>query len=529
MRLGFCQFDVIHSDIDANMHTIETMLEKTDAEIVGVPELALTGYYFKDEETLWDLSRAELMNPMIERLRLIAKRKDMTIIIGLSEACGESLYNTAYLIDRSGVIGKHRKMHLTDIESVFTPGKSIDVFDVKGIEIGLSICFETWFPEMFRALIEKGADLVCVPSNFGGRWTLDVIKVRALENSIPVILSNRIGKEEIEGSEEWFRGESMVVDGYGNPLLRAFDQPRVGIVEMDVSSYSRDKSLICSRMNEERKKHGFKNTTMMNSDMRSTLQRIKASDYGFADMDKKALADWMFENIGHKDPTLRDNLVYPCLSHLLYDDHFSEETLERYLRRLTGKDHLFYDIGNSLPCSVLTRSFSALQIVVLLEAHRVKKIISEDLIEETFERFLMYFEKERELSGYDDEVGWVHAVAHGADVLKQFMQLENFKHVELKRMFELIGVKMKQKNHVFRFNEDRRLAAALMKGLERDLLSETYLEDFFQSQLIVEENLSENEAARVEENARNLLSQVYALLKKTNHPLTFLVEKHLER
>lgn len=255
MKIGFCQFDVAYKAIEKNMKTIESMLEATNADLVVLPELALTGYYFKDKRTLAQLSEERHMAPMIERLRLIASKKDMAIVIGLGEVEGEALYNTAYLIDHTGVVGKHRKIHLTDIESIFTPGDSIEVFEAKGIKIGLSICFDTWFPEMFRSLATKGADLVCVPANFGGPWTLDVLKVRALENSMPVILSNRIGSEMIENSEEAFRGESMVVDGFGNPLLRAFDQPQTGIVEMDIHAFSRHESLISSRMEEEKNKY----------------------------------------------------------------------------------------------------------------------------------------------------------------------------------------------------------------------------------------------------------------------------------
>ncbi len=255
MRIGFCQFNVVYKDIETNMKTIETMLKDVNADIVVLPELALTGYYFKEKEGLAGLSEESRMAPMIERLCSIASKEDVAIVIGLGEVQGDALYNTAYLIDHTGVIGKHRKIHLTDIESFFTAGESIDVFEVKGVKIGLSICFDTWFPEMFRSLVSKGADIVMVPANFGGPWTLDVLKVRALENSIPVVLSNRIGKEMIEGSEEYFRGESMVVDGFGNPLLRAFDQPQIGIVELDVQAFYRNKSLICSHMEQEKYKY----------------------------------------------------------------------------------------------------------------------------------------------------------------------------------------------------------------------------------------------------------------------------------
>ena len=107
MRIGFCQFNVVYKDIETNMKTIETMLKDVNADIVVLPELALTGYYFKEKEVLAGLSEESRMAPMIERLRSIASKEDVAIVIGLGEVQGDALYNTAYLIDHTGVIGKH--------------------------------------------------------------------------------------------------------------------------------------------------------------------------------------------------------------------------------------------------------------------------------------------------------------------------------------------------------------------------------------------------------------------------------------
>lgn len=255
MKIGFAQFDVKYEDIETNIQTIDSMLRGVDADLIVLPELSLTGYYFEDRKTLIDLTKRHSDTEVIERLREIAAKNGFTMVIGLTEVIEEKVHNTAFLINHTGVVGKYRKMHLTDIESNFTPGESIEVFESEGIKIGIAICFDTWFPEMVRSLVDKKADVVCVPANFGGPWTLDVIKVRALENSIPVVLSNRVGSEVIQGREEFFRGESMIVDGYGNPLLKAYDQPYVGLVDIDLKAYSRDQSLICSSMEKERDKY----------------------------------------------------------------------------------------------------------------------------------------------------------------------------------------------------------------------------------------------------------------------------------
>ncbi|MFH5881062.1 carbon-nitrogen hydrolase family protein [Liberiplasma polymorphum] len=255
MKVGFCQFDIKYKDVIANLETIVTMLNEVDLDLVVLPELALTGYYFENKEQLMQLSSDTINGNVIDRLTQVAALKKMTIIIGLAEVSGNDLYNTAYIINRNGVVGKHRKMHLTNNETIFKAGNQVEVFEVDGMKIGIAICFDTWFPEIFRVLSNKGADIICCPANFGGPWTLDVVKVRALENSIPVILSNRLGSEIIKGEKDYFRGESMVIDGFGNLLIKAGDQPYVGTVDIDLKAYSRNKSLICDEMINEKNKY----------------------------------------------------------------------------------------------------------------------------------------------------------------------------------------------------------------------------------------------------------------------------------
>ena len=255
MKIGFCQFEIKHKDVKHNLDTILTMLKETDAELVVLPELALTGYYFEDKQELMALSTDEINQKAITKLKQVAIEKAMIIVNGLGEVVGDDLYNTAYVINESGVVGKHRKIHLTNLESIFTPGDEVALIEVNGLKIGIAICFDTWFPELFRRLSDLGADLICCPANFGGPWTLDVIKVRALENAIPVILSNRLGCEIILGDKDYFRGESMVVDGYGNPLIRAYDQPYIGVVNVNIKSFNRNQSLISKNMVEEKNKY----------------------------------------------------------------------------------------------------------------------------------------------------------------------------------------------------------------------------------------------------------------------------------
>lgn len=255
MKIGFCQYSVKHKDIKSNLETIKNMIFGVKADLLVLPELALTGYYFENKHDLTKLSTKTIHEDQIEFLRKLAYENQTTFVIGLSELDQNLLYNSVFVIDETGVIGKHRKINLTANETIFDAGDEINVIEVKGIKIGIAICFETWFPEIFRKLVEKGADLICCPSNFGGPWTLDVIKVRALENSIPVILSNRIGAEVIDGTLDYFRGESMIVDEGGNVLVKAGENPYVGVVDIALNQINRNENIICKQMDIEKNKY----------------------------------------------------------------------------------------------------------------------------------------------------------------------------------------------------------------------------------------------------------------------------------
>ena len=139
------------------------------------------------------------------------------------EADGERCYNTAVVAGPHGFVGRHRKVHLPDIERrYFDPGEpDTPVFDLDGVRVGLVICFESWFPEYCRRLALGGADILCHPANFGGTMSPDVIRTRAIENLVFTITANRVGQEMVGGALEEFRGGSRIVD----PRAPSFTKP----------------------------------------------------------------------------------------------------------------------------------------------------------------------------------------------------------------------------------------------------------------------------------------------------------------
>lgn len=251
MKIGFCQFNVAYKNPDANLDKIKDMISGSDADLIVLPELCLSGYYFKSKEELYEYADESVQNKMISELQIIAKRKDMYIAAGIAEKAEDKLYNSAFVIGPEGLIGKHRKINLTVNEKIFDRGNGFDIINIGNVKIGIVICFDSWFPESYRLLSLKGAQIICCPANFGGHWTPDVLKVRSLENKVFTVLSNRTGNEKVDNVDEEFRGESQIIDYEGNVLAKAEQKECLMVTDIDPEAVIKKNNMISDDMNFE--------------------------------------------------------------------------------------------------------------------------------------------------------------------------------------------------------------------------------------------------------------------------------------
>ena len=251
MKVGFCQYKVAYKNIEANLNKIKNMISDSDADLIVLPELCLSGYYFKTKEELYEYADESVQTRMISELQIIAKSKDIYIVAGIAEKTGEKLYNSAFVIGPDGLIGKHRKVNLTVNEKIFDRGIGFEIIRIGNVKIGIVICFDSWFPESCRLLSLKGAQIICCPANFGGHWTPDVLKVRSLENKVFTVLSNRSGSEIVDNAEEIFRGESQIIDYEGMVLAKADKEECLMIIDIDPESVIKKNNMISDDMNFE--------------------------------------------------------------------------------------------------------------------------------------------------------------------------------------------------------------------------------------------------------------------------------------
>ena len=246
MLVGFYQFTPRFGEVSHNLDQVVDRLERADADLIVLPELCVSGYQFVSQQEVSTLSEPVPSGPTTQRLIDLAKRRGMTIVVGLPERAGSVYYNSAVVVGPSGFIGCYRKTHLFFEETLFfTPGDTgFQVWDIGPAKIGAMICFDWYYPESARTLAVKGAEIICHPSNLILPNCPDSMPVRCLENRVFAITSNRTGSEARGGKDQLtFIGNSEVVGPRGAILHRApRDQEELYTVEIDPAD-ARNKAL----------------------------------------------------------------------------------------------------------------------------------------------------------------------------------------------------------------------------------------------------------------------------------------------
>jgi predicted amidohydrolase len=189
------------------------------ANLVIFPELSLTGYLSRD--LAYELAES-IPGPSIHSLEEIAKKENMHIVFGMpeqSEKAHAVLYNTAVLLGPDGLIGKYRKMHLPthsvfEEKRYFRLGYEASVFETEIGKMGLTICYDMFFPEISRLLRLKGSKLIiCISASpaVRSRFFEVFTAARALENTVFLAYVNLVGVEN--GLQFWGGSRTIAPDG----------------------------------------------------------------------------------------------------------------------------------------------------------------------------------------------------------------------------------------------------------------------------------------------------------------------------
>ncbi len=226
MKVGFYQFRPLFGKTDQNCQKILSALDNVDADLIVLPELALSGYYFKDKNESLKYAEDPENSTRIDALCNLANKKNMHLVIGFAEKRGEQCYNSAALIGPDGIEHIYRKVHLFNEEKFFfDPGDTpFIVNDVNGVKIGIMICFDWVFPEVTRTLTMLGAQIICHPSNLVLTFCQQTMLARCIENKVFAITANRYGMDKRPQGNLKFTGKSQIVAPGGKLLHRAASQ-----------------------------------------------------------------------------------------------------------------------------------------------------------------------------------------------------------------------------------------------------------------------------------------------------------------
>ncbi len=234
-------------DTDANIRTAVKLAD--EAAVGGTRLVALPEYLqFRGPHEGYRASARAIPGEHTEAFGEVARRHGVWILLGsLAEASADPMrpHNTSVLIRPDGTIAAtYRKVHLFDVaiengpvdtESSFvSPGDVAVTALVEGVTVGLSICYDVRFPELYRTLALAGAEVLSVPSNFAERTGRDhwevLLRARAIENAAYVIAPAQIFGPP--GQPAY--GRSMVVDPWGVVVALAPDA--VGIIRATIDT-----------------------------------------------------------------------------------------------------------------------------------------------------------------------------------------------------------------------------------------------------------------------------------------------------
>ncbi|WP_353987445.1 nitrilase-related carbon-nitrogen hydrolase [Ruicaihuangia caeni] len=209
-------------DLRSNLAIIDEAIARAsaaDVDLLVLPELATSGYYLRDAEEVHSVAMTA-HDPAFARWSAAAGK--MTVVVGFAESDGETIYNSAAVVNGGGVLTVYRKTHLWGVEhESFTPGSAPPpVVDTAFGRLGILICYDMEFPELPRMLALQGADIIAVPTNWppvprpNGEHPPEVIQAMASARSSRVAIAccDRSG---VERGNDWTRGSTVIgADGW---------------------------------------------------------------------------------------------------------------------------------------------------------------------------------------------------------------------------------------------------------------------------------------------------------------------------
>ena len=204
----------------------------TNEELVIFPEMTLTGFTMLAEK-----HSEEIDGLGMQFFMKIAQRYKIHVIAGIIENDDGKIYNTSFHFDKNGIImARYRKVHpssLANEDKYFSAGNEPLITHIDKIKIGLAVCYDLRFPELYRIYGKENVDLLVTIANWPipriEHWRT-LLKSRAIENLCYSVGVNRVGNDPYKN----YNCCSSVFDPTGKELASVLDEEKIITVELDV-------------------------------------------------------------------------------------------------------------------------------------------------------------------------------------------------------------------------------------------------------------------------------------------------------
>jgi N-carbamoylputrescine amidase len=232
--------------VESNLGKLERAVGaavRMGAEIIVAPELCTTGYVFASRKEAFELSDEPGAGGHVDALIDLAVQYSIHLIAGFAERDGGKIYNSCIIAGPDGHVGTYRKLHLWDREALFFErgNLGLPIFDLPQGRIACMICYDAWFPELWRMAALGGADLVCLPTNWvpipgqdpsRGPMANVICMAAAHQNGLSVAAADRVGVERGQP----FIGSSLLLAPTGWPVAgpAAFDEEEILVADFDL-------------------------------------------------------------------------------------------------------------------------------------------------------------------------------------------------------------------------------------------------------------------------------------------------------
>ncbi|MCK5294527.1 MAG: carbon-nitrogen family hydrolase, partial [Arcobacteraceae bacterium] len=220
MIIAIISLNQIWEDKKANLLLCERYIKEASSQSVDLiifPEMTLTGFSTNINFASEDENSSETIN----EFQVLAKKYSIAILFGVVIKNGRKALNKTIFIDCSGkIIGRYTKIHpfsFVGEDKYFNAGKNIEIVKFKDFNIGLTICYDLRFPELYSAL-SKNSDIIINIANWPEKrvehWNT-LLKARAIENQLFIVGVNRTGED---GNGHKYQESSFIFNANGEQV-----------------------------------------------------------------------------------------------------------------------------------------------------------------------------------------------------------------------------------------------------------------------------------------------------------------------